>query len=284
MLGSCVEFFDDGGGRVGGGNVGDLSSELLMLRAYAAIGIDHNYRAQTLKTIDEFDNEISYVFYLKQEYSKRFGDTLEYIFDKATSILEINLTNESNAEKLEKYKNAVRYSLKFVRRSMEEMTVDGFEYSGIKGENDTATFLLKELESPDVRSEEYWKHHNNLSKVCYLECDHYSYSDRILARSHIGAAKDFLSQYVVITNNESDAELVVLVDLAIYLHALEQKCVLNRSIPNEILYREKLLSADEINNLQEHENEGEELPGELVVQIKDTDGNIIHEYSIKTKN
>ena len=117
-----------------------------------------------------------------------------------------------------------------------------------------------------------------------MECDHYGYSNRILARSHIEAAKDFLSQYVVITNIESDAELVVLVDLAIYLHALEQKCVLNRSIPNEILYREKLLSADEMNNLQEHENEGEELPGELVVQIKDSDGNIIHECSIKTKN
>ena len=64
---------------------------------------------------------------------------------------------------------------------------------------------------------------------------------------------------------------------------MEQKCVLNRSIPNEILYREKLLSADEMNNLHEQENKGEELPDELVIQIKDTDGNILHKCSIKTK-
>jgi hypothetical protein len=42
LLGSCVEFFDDGGGRIDGGDVGNLTSELLMLSAYTAIGINHN--------------------------------------------------------------------------------------------------------------------------------------------------------------------------------------------------------------------------------------------------
>ena len=42
LFGSGVEFFDDSGGGVESGNVGNLSSELLVLGADAAIGIDHN--------------------------------------------------------------------------------------------------------------------------------------------------------------------------------------------------------------------------------------------------
>ena len=240
-----------------------------------------NYRSQPLKAIEDFENEIDYVFYLKQEYSKRFGDTLEYIFDKAASILEINLTNERNAEKLEKYKNAIRYSLKFVRVSLEEMKTDGFDYTGIKGENDTETFLLMELGSPDIRSEEFWKYHYNLSKVCYLECDHYSYYDRIWARSLIEGTKEFLSRYVVFTNSESDEELVLLVNLAIYLHALEQKCMLNRSIPNDLVYREKLLSADEEKEL-EAMDDTDESQEECIIQLPNIDWNTIKVYDDKT--
>ena len=39
---TCEEFFDDNSGRIDGGNVGDLSSDLLMLCAYAAITVNHN--------------------------------------------------------------------------------------------------------------------------------------------------------------------------------------------------------------------------------------------------
>ena len=42
LLGSGVEFFNDSGGGVESGNVGNLSSELLVLGADAAISIDHN--------------------------------------------------------------------------------------------------------------------------------------------------------------------------------------------------------------------------------------------------
>ena len=139
------------------------------------------------------------------------------------------------------------------------------------------------MESPDVRSEEYWKYHYNLSKVCYLECDYYSYYDRIWARSLIEGMKDFLNRYVVYTGNESDEELVVLVDLAIYLHAIEQKCILNQNIPNNLMYRERLLSNEEMNDLQAKEDECEELPEDLVIQLKDAEGIAFHEYTIKTK-
>ena len=56
---------------------------------------------------------------------------------------------------------------------------------------------------------------------------------------------DFLRRYVDITMDESNMEMVLLVDLAIYLHALDEKCLLNQSIPNELLYRAKLLCSEE---------------------------------------
>ena len=43
LFGSGVEFFDDSGGGVESGNVGNLSSELLVLGANAAIGVNHKY-------------------------------------------------------------------------------------------------------------------------------------------------------------------------------------------------------------------------------------------------
>ena len=44
LFGSGVEFFNDSGGRIESGDVGNLASELLMLGADAAISINHNIR------------------------------------------------------------------------------------------------------------------------------------------------------------------------------------------------------------------------------------------------
>ena len=239
------------------------------------------YRKQPLKGLTDFNNEVEYVFHLKQEYCKRFGDTIEYIFDKLAFILEGRLENKENAEKLEKYKNAIRYALPFMHRSLEGMAVEGFEYTGIIGENYTETNLLIELEHPDMRSEDLSKYHYNLSKVYYLESDNYGYWDKDWARQLVKAMGDFLNKYVVFTNEETDSEIVLLVDLAVYLHALEQECMLNRSIPNDLQYREKLLTDDEIGKLNKQKAAPEELPEEIVVRFTDTDGKVWKEIKIE---
>lgn len=203
------------------------------------------FKRELLKEKSDFNNEIEYVFYLKQEYSKRFGDSIEYIFDKIAFILETNLDNASNMEKLEKYKNAIRYALPFIHNGLQNMETKGFDYTGIQGENFTETNLLMELEWPYTQSEELSKYQYNLSKVYYLESDNYSYYDKQWAREQLEVMKVFLNRYVVFTNKESDRECVVLTDLAVYLHALECKCILNQNIPNEDKYREKVLSDGE---------------------------------------
>ena len=232
------------------------------------------FRKQPLKALKDFDNEVYYVFHLKQEYSKRFGDTIEYIFDKIAFILEGRLENEENAKKLEKYKNAIRYALPFMHKSLEDMAVEGFKYTGIKGENCTETSLLIELEHPDMRSDELLKYHYNLSKVYYLESDNYGYWDKDWARKQVKQMSDFLNKYVIFTGEETDNEMVLLVDLAVYLHSLEQKCTLNRSIPNDLRYREKLLTDDEISTLNKQKSAPKEPPEEIIVQFMDEEGKV----------
>jgi hypothetical protein len=205
------------------------------------------YRNTPLKENKDFANEIEYVFYLKEEYCKRFGDSIKYIFDKAALILGSVLTNEKNISKMEAYKNAIRYALGFMRHSLQDMKDDGFEYTGIKGDNFCETNLLLELISPSVYSDELSEYHYNLSKVYYLEDEDYSYYDKMWARDQIKLMGDFLRKYIDITMNESDKEIVVLVDLAVYLHALEEKCLLNQSIPNKSSYRAKLLCDEKEN-------------------------------------
>ena len=75
--------------------------------------------------------------------------------------------------------------------------------------------------------------------------------------------------------------MVLLVDLAVYLHALEQECMLNRSIPNDLRYREKLLTDDELARLNKEEDSLNEIPEEIVVGITDYDGSVLKLYNIK---
>lgn len=239
------------------------------------------YRKSPLKTITDFSTEAEYIFYLKQEYNNRFGDSMEYIFDKTASIFETSLTNEENSKKLEKYQNAIRYALSFICNSMEKMQDEGFEYTGIQGDNYTQTNLLFEVEHPDIHSDEILKYHYNLSKVYYLEGNHYSAYDKSWARTLLDEMKDFLNKYVVFTNEESDKEVVILVDLAQYLYALEQNCILNRSIPNEISYREKMLSEDEIASLNVNADKNEKPSEDLTIQIIDFDGNVLTEHILE---
>jgi hypothetical protein len=206
---------------------------------------------------------------------------MEYIFDKIACILETNLTNEQNAKKLEKYKNAIRYSLPFICNSMEKMQVEGFEYTGIQEDNYTQTNLLFEVEHPDIYSDEILKYHYNLSKVYCLESSNYSAYDKSWARTLLDEMNDFLNKYVVFTNEESDKEVVILVDLARYLYALEQNCTLNRNIPNELSYREKLLSEEEMASLIKATNETDELAEDVIIKITDPDGNVLDKHIIE---
>lgn len=255
----------------------DLIPEVILAINNHNDSVYEEFRKSSLKELADFSTETEYICYLKQEHNRRFGDSMEYIFDKIALILETNLSNEKNTIKLEKYKNAIRYALPFICNSMKKMKSEGFEYTGIQGENSTETNLLYELEHPSVYSDEKAKYHYNLSKVYYLESNNYSVYDKQWARMLLDEMKDFLNKYIVFTNKESDREVVVLMNLVSYLHALEQNCILNRNIPNESSYREKLLSEEEIENLHEIPIETIEPLENLIIEIPDLDDNTLDE-------
>ncbi|MBE5732766.1 MAG: hypothetical protein E7353_07025 [Clostridiales bacterium] len=234
-------------------------------------------RKEILKSINDFQSETEYIFYLKQEYNKRFGLGHDYVFEKTIYILETSLTNEDNNRKLDKYKNALRYALQFMCKSLQDMELEGYDYTGIVDENTTSTNLLYELEEPYVNTKELSRFHYNLSKVYYLENDDYSYYDKKWARTLLEELKPFLNRYVVFTNNETDRECVALVSLALYLYALEQKSVLNKSIPNDLRFREQILSKEEIKKLSEKEETHLPKIDGIVLQFVDDDGNILEE-------
>lgn len=56
-------------------------------------------------------------------------------------------------------------------------------------------------------------------------------------------------QYVSFESAMGDFEHYALVQLALYLDCLENNCLINKNIPNELKYRERLLSDDQLNEI-----------------------------------
>ena len=230
---------------------------------------DH-YRSIPMKTKKEFNNMVDYICYLKEENKKRLNNEFDYIFDKYYYIFTVNLSSKKNQEKLNKYRNAIEYSIDFEAKSLQDMTFEGFEYTGIAIESPSIeTTLFLELEHCYSYNSILGKHHYNISKAYMLNpSSPYSYYDKIYARDLIKEIIPVLSEYIDITGNEPDVELMVLIDLVLYLDSLKNKSVTNRNIPNDLKYREKLLTDDE---LREVASEDKIEP----VKIVDEDGNEI---------
>lgn len=215
----------------------------------------HNYnesvyeklRKEPVKGPGEFDDTVEYLRYLKEEYSRRFGDDNSYIFDEYIRMFEISLTNPQNQVLLEKYKNAILYAIGFLQNSMRNMSQSGTENTGIQYEDpgiETDLFLeLSHISNPNSSFSAY---SYNLEKVLYLEPEsQYSYYDKLYARGLLEDVKEAINVFVAFNNNESDEETLVLISLAEYLDALSSKNILNKNIPNEEKYRVKVLSTQE---------------------------------------
>lgn len=157
------------------------------------------------------------------------------------------MTKEENKEKLEKYRGAILYSMDYLITGMQNMSFEEFENSGIKfPDASIETFLFLELSHPFSFKSEFNKFSYNLEKTYYLEQDSpYSYWDKQYARGLLEEVKPSINKFVVFENNESDEETIVLIQLARYFDALDNKNLLNKNIPNEEKYRIKTLSASE---------------------------------------
>lgn len=220
----------------------------------------HNYveekyahlRTIPLKELSDFDgNYIEYIQHLKSEYTKRVDTGTDYILDEFIAVFSLVPSNCVNQRKLEKYKNAILYALGFLQNSLQSMSFDGFENTGMAyPDRNIETDLYIELGSPFFLNSAFSKHSYAMEKVHYLSPNNDAHSyDKKFARRLLENLKELINEYVYFTNEEPDEEVFVLLKLALYLEALKRKSLINKNIPNEALYRETLLTQTELDQL-----------------------------------
>ena len=209
-------------------------------------------RNEKIKNLAEFDNNIiQWLAYLKDEYLKRFDYGNDYLFDKYIRFFKIELSDSQNNIALEKYQNAIRYALGFLRNELQNMSYYGYENNGIEHPEawlETTLFDSIGCISPDDGI--FAKYGYNLQKVYYLEPDgDYGEYDKFYARRLLEEPKKLINQYVHFTNTEPDAERAILIQLALYLDTLTRKSFLNKNIPNKLEYRMQLLTDEQYDAL-----------------------------------
>ena len=207
------------------------------------------FRLEKLKTLADYNNdEIPFLYYLKNEFATRFDGEQEYLFDYYIDVLRFQPSDKRNNILLEKYQAAIKRAIIFLRNGLQNMTFSGFENTGIYNDPNFETHLFNELYYPTVYYDgDFNGYGYNLSKLDHLENG--DFGDRHYSRILLGEIKDIVNKFVYFTNEESEKETVVLVRMALYFNALACDCLLNKSMPNDLLYRNKLLSQEEHDEL-----------------------------------
>ncbi len=203
-----------------------------------------------IKKLSDCKNDIEKIAVLKHEYNRRYGDEIDEIFDFYLTVFVYHLSNEYNRTLIEKYKNAIRLGCEFLYNALQNMSFDGYDNTGLKYNKNSFLFYELYYASPyDILSLHSYGYH--LSKLYLLNSR--SYFDNERARHLLDELKPIANRYVIFTNSEVEDETLILMQMVIYFAALESKCTLNKNIPNDLQYRTKLLSQEEIEALLEEE-------------------------------
>lgn len=198
-----------------------------------------------IKKEKEFDNYIDYLRNLDKELKERYGSEVFYPFDYIINLFKIRLSNLKNQDKMNLYLNALKYAISFEHNSMQNMSYEGFENNGLLyPKKNIETSLYIELCSPNSGSNERRRYGYNLEKINYLSYDS-GYSNKQWAYKQLNQAQAFVGKYISLECANGDFEHYVLVQVALYLECLENKCQINKNIPNDLKYRTRLLSDDE---------------------------------------
>lgn len=208
-----------------------------------------DFKNKPIKKEKEFTNYIDYLRNLDTEQSERYGSDSWYSFGPIINLFELKLSNHSNEIKMNLYLYALKYAIEFEHNSIQNMSDDGFENNGLLySEKNRETTLYYELYLPHSGSNEQRRYGYNLEKISYLT-HNAGYNNKQWAYIQLEEARPFLEKYVSFKGAEGDFEHYALVQLALYLDCLENKCLINKNIPNDLKYRERLLSVGEWKDL-----------------------------------
>ena len=198
-------------------------------------------KKQHIKNDNEFNSYIEYLTNLDEEAKDRYGDDHWYSFEYVIKLLQLKLSDSENENKMKLYINALKYAIKFEHNALQNMSNIGYENSGLKySKENIETSLYIELYSPSSGSKEERRYGYNIEKIQYLSYDSGD-SNKDWAYVQLNEAREFFEKYVSFKNVKSDFEYYALVNLALYLECLENDCIINKNIPNDLKYREKLL-------------------------------------------
>ena len=198
-------------------------------------------KKQHIKNDTEFNSYIEYLTNLDEEAKDRYGDDHWYSFEYVIKLLQLKLSDSENENKMKLYINALKYAIKFEHNALQNMSNIGYENSGLKySKENIETSLYIELYSPSSGSTEERRYGYNIEKIQYLSYDSGD-SNKDWAYVQLNEAREFFEKYVSFRNAKSDFEYYALVNLALYLECLENDCIINKNIPNDLKYREKLL-------------------------------------------
>ena len=198
-------------------------------------------KKQHIKNDTEFNSYIEYLTNLDEEAKDRYGDGHWYSFEYVIKLLQLKLSDSENENKMKLYINALKYAIKFEHNALQNMSNIGYENSGLKySKENIETSLYIELYSPSSGSKEERRYGYNIEKIQYLSYDSGD-SNKDWAYVQLNEAREFFEKYVSFKNVKSDFEYYALVNLALYLECLENDCIINKNIPNDLKYREKLL-------------------------------------------
>lgn len=198
-------------------------------------------KKQHIKNDTEFNSYIEYLTNLDEEAKDRYGDGHWYSFEYVIKLLQLKLSDSENENKMKLYINALKYAIKFEHNALQNMNNIGYENNGLKyTEENIETSLYDILYLPSSGSEEERRYGYNIEKIQYLSYDSGG-SNKDWAYVQLNEARGFFEKYVSFRNAKSDFEYYALVNLALYLECLENDCIINKNIPNDLKYREKLL-------------------------------------------
>ena len=193
-----------------------------------------------IKKENEFSDYLDYLKNLNNEQKRRFGSDSFYPISETIKFFEVKLSNKDNQEKFNLYLNALRYSITFQHNSIQNMSTKGFENNGLICCDDILeTTLFIELNKLNSNDDELDKYCYNLEKISYLSYDSGD-DNRRWAYIQLEEMLPFLNRYVSFDGVSGDFECYALVQLALYLNCLQNDCLVNKNIPNDLKYRQTL--------------------------------------------
>lgn len=198
-----------------------------------------DYKSQPLEQEETFADYSAYLEYLKNIYSERIGPGYEEVFDIYKYAFEISFEDELNKSSLEKFKNAIKYSVIFLRSYLELLpTEDSFETTGCKNfeENNLGGLLFFKLDNcPDYKigTDMYNFRYFFTCMSSFFTYNKYEFQKQyMLEQIH-----PLIDKYVSINETMDNKLISLLVIIASYMINLEIDSEINPNIPQDKMYR-----------------------------------------------